>query len=109
MENEVNEIQNYLDAHYLSAPEAVWRIFGFKLHHRSPAIQRQQIHLLNQQTVTFDNDTDIDTFLQNEHLHKTMLTEYFMTNKQATADANGDQLDFDCRELLYQEFPTHIV
>ena len=63
LENEVNEIQNYLDARYLSAPEAVWRIFSFKLHYRSPAIQRLQIYLLNQQTVTFNNDTDIATLL----------------------------------------------
>jgi hypothetical protein len=48
-----------IDARYLCAPEAVWRISGFKLHHRAPAIQRLQIHLLNQQTITFDNDTDI--------------------------------------------------
>src|SRR5216117_3072452 len=57
LQNEVNEIQDYVDARYLSAPEAVWHIFGFKLHHRFPAIQRLQIHLPNQQTVTFDNNT----------------------------------------------------
>src|SRR5947199_10741117 len=64
LENEVNEIQNYLDARYLSAPEAVWCIFSFKLHHRSPAIQQLQIHLLNQQTITFDNDTTSSHFYE---------------------------------------------
>ena len=55
-------------------------------------------------------DTDIVTLLQNEHLRKTMLTEFFTANKQATeAAANGERLDFDCRELLYQEFPTYMV
>lgn len=89
----------------LSAPEAVWRIFGFKLHHRSPAIHRLQIHLLNQQTVTFDNDTNIVTLLQNERLRKTILIEYFTANEQAAAAiANGEVLDF---EFLYQEFPMH--
>ena len=110
LQNEVNEIKDYVDARYLSAPEAVWHIFGFKLHHRSPAIQRLQIHLLNEQTVTFDNNTDIITLLQNERSHKTTLTEFFTANKQAAeAAANGERLDFDCRELLYQEFPTYMV
>src|SRR5205814_5247787 len=90
---------------------AVWRIFGFKLHHRSPAIQRLQIHLPNQQTITFDDDTDIITLLQNERILKTItLTEFFTANKlAAAAAADGEWLDFDCRELLYQEFPIHMV
>ena len=47
---EVNEIADYLDARYVSAPEGVWRIFQFKMHHRYPTVQRLQIHLPNQQT-----------------------------------------------------------
>ena len=38
------------------------------------------------------------------------MTEFFTANQQATiAAANGERLDFDCRELLYQEFPTHMT
>jgi len=38
------------------------------------------------------------------------LTEFFAANQQAeTAAANGERLDFDCRQLLYQEFPTHMT
>ena len=36
---EVNEIADYLDARYVSAPEGMWRIFQFKKHHRKPAVQ----------------------------------------------------------------------
>ena len=54
LQSEVDEIQDYLDARYLSTPEAIWRIFGFKLHHRSPATQRLQIHIPNEQTITFN-------------------------------------------------------
>ena len=80
------------------------------MHHRFPAIQRLQIHLPNQQTVTFNDDTDIVTFLQNERILKTTLMEFFTANKLAMARAaNGERLDFDCRELLYQEFPIHMV
>ena len=107
-----DEIQNFVDACYLCAPEAVWHIFGFKFHHRSPAIQRLQIHLPNEQTMTFHDNTDITALLQNEHARKTSLTEFFTANQQAAAAAaaaNGEPLDFDCRELLYQEFPTHMT
>ena len=80
------------------------------MHHRSSAIQHLQIHLPNEQIVTFDNDTNIITLLQNNRVRKTTLTEFFTTNKQATeAAANVEQLDFDCRELLYQEFPIYMT
>ena len=59
---------------------------------------------------TFDNNSDIVTLLQNECARKTTLTEFFTTNKRAVeAAANGERLDFDCRQLLYQEFATHMV
>ena len=35
---EINEIADYLDARYVSAPEGIWRIFQFKMHHRKPAV-----------------------------------------------------------------------
>ena len=78
---QIDEVQDFVDACYLCAPEAVWHIFGFKLHHRSPAIQRLQIHLPNKQTMTFDNNTDIITLLQNEYIHKIFLIKFFTINK----------------------------
>ena len=60
---------------------------GFKLHHQSPAIQRLQIHLPNQQIVTFNEDADVETLLQNERTQKTTLTEFFTKNREAAAAA----------------------
>ena len=40
-----NEVTDFLDARYLAAPEACWRIFGFPLHARSHAIERLPVHL----------------------------------------------------------------
>lgn len=34
----VNDIQLYRDARYVSASEALWRLFSFSLFHRSPAV-----------------------------------------------------------------------
>lgn len=43
----INEISNFIDARYISASEACWRIFHYELHNRSPAIQRLAINLPN--------------------------------------------------------------
>ena len=44
--------------------------------------------------------------LQNAKIRKTTLTEYFSANKEASNHAaNGQQMQFECRGLLYQEFP----
>ncbi|KAI8368152.1 aminotransferase [Radiomyces spectabilis] len=41
----VDEIQLYQDARYISAPKAIWRIYSFSLHHRSPAAMQLALHL----------------------------------------------------------------
>jgi len=41
----VNEIKRYYDCRYLYACEAVWRIYGFDIHHRWPAVQHLTFHL----------------------------------------------------------------
>ncbi|XP_074284292.1 uncharacterized protein LOC141608843 [Silene latifolia] len=35
-----DEIKRFYDCRYLSACEAVWRIFGFDIHYRTPAVER---------------------------------------------------------------------
>jgi len=40
-----DEIQQYLDACYVSASEAAWRLFAFKLHDDFPSVTRLQVHL----------------------------------------------------------------
>ena len=42
--DQVNEITVFLTARFISPPEACWRIFGFPLHGRRPAILRLAVH-----------------------------------------------------------------
>jgi hypothetical protein len=56
---EANKIKKYLNCHYVSASEVMWRIFKFDMHERFLAIKRLQYHLPNQQMVLFDNDDDV--------------------------------------------------
>lgn len=51
--DEHNEIQHYVDARYVSASEACWRIFHYDLHDRSPAVQRLAVHLPGQHAVLY--------------------------------------------------------
>ncbi|SCZ88986.1 BZ3500_MvSof-1268-A1-R1_Chr1-1g00874 [Microbotryum saponariae] len=51
-----DEINNFLDARYVCAPEAIHRIFRFGMHDRDPAVARLALHLPNEQEVRFDPD-----------------------------------------------------
>lgn len=45
--NKVDEISDYINARYLSALEAAWRILQLNITERSPTIRSLSIHLLN--------------------------------------------------------------
>ncbi|KAL4306363.1 hypothetical protein AHAS_Ahas16G0170800 [Arachis hypogaea] len=44
----VDEVQQFVDARWITAPEARWRIFKFNLYQMYPSVERLQIHLPNQ-------------------------------------------------------------
>ena len=98
-EGVLDEIKSYLDARYVSASEAIWRIYGFDLHKEKPSIQRLQVHLPFQNTVPFGDATNIRSVLENPANKKATLTEWFVTN--ATHPEAND--------LLYIDFPTRWV
>ena len=43
-----DEIKAYVDARYISASEACWRILRFSMHDRTPAVLRLAVHLQGQ-------------------------------------------------------------
>ena len=93
-----NKINEFLDARYVSAIEACWRIFHYPMHGQSPSTVRLPIHLENEQSVCYlDTDNLKETVLKNTN---TPLTEYFKLN------ASDDPLP---KSLLYHEFPKHYV
>lgn len=44
-DNRIDEIEDYWDARYLSAGEATWRILGFHITKKDPAVTSLPIHL----------------------------------------------------------------
>ena len=90
---EVNndEVKQYIDGRYLSASEACWRLFAFKLHSHSHAVYRLPVHLPNQQYVQFTDVDEVSNVLQEKkilcspnssHCAKVVtLLEYYFTWK----------------------------
>ncbi|XP_057432378.1 uncharacterized protein LOC130725142 [Lotus japonicus] len=61
---EVDEIQQYYDCRYLSACEAAWRSFSFRIHDHWPPVQRLPFHMPNKQVVLYGNEEPIDRVVQ---------------------------------------------
>ena len=51
-----DEITQYEIGRYISSNEAFWRIFGFPIHERHPAIQQLAVHLENGQRIYFTKE-----------------------------------------------------
>ncbi|XP_036339810.1 uncharacterized protein LOC118749148 [Rhagoletis pomonella] len=91
-----DEIMRYQIGRYISSNEAVWRIFGFPIHERDPAVIHLAVHLENGQRVFFTNETAIERAMNPP---KTTLTEFFeLCNRP-------DAFGAFARTLLYSEVP----
>ena len=42
---DIDEIKEYLDCRYLSEQDALWRLFGYEIHHHWPPVERIPVHL----------------------------------------------------------------
>ncbi|XP_076299883.1 uncharacterized protein LOC143218539 [Lasioglossum baleicum] len=52
----VNEVEQFQMGRYISSNEAVWRILGFDIHERFPAVIHLSVHLENGQRVYFTEE-----------------------------------------------------
>ncbi|XP_073266985.1 uncharacterized protein [Populus alba] len=94
-----DEIQAYLNCRFICPYEAVWRLFQFPIHSRSPAVERLQVHLPLQHHVFFSGNQSLSSVLGRPGINKTMLTEWFERNR----------VDVDARDLFYSQFPNKYV
>lgn len=96
-----DEISEYMNGRYVSAPEAAMRIFRFETHDQVPNVVRLQVHLPGQHMVVFNPDEDPETIIQRASQERTTLTAYFEAN------AHPGALGEEARKYTYQEFPQH--
>ncbi|XP_029145802.1 uncharacterized protein [Arachis hypogaea] len=90
----VDEVQQFVDARWIAAPEVCWRIFKFNLYRIYPSVERLQIHFPNQHQVSFYDHQTIPEILNDDYFSRTMLTEFFVLNREE---------DQQSRHLLYRE------
>ena len=99
-----NEVKHYLDARFITASEACWRLFEFGMHSQKPAVVKLQVHLPAQQPVVFNpahqpGVADVVAQVQMGDRDST-LTAFFKANQRYPDMA---------RALLYHEFPQKFV
>ncbi|KAG3111691.1 hypothetical protein PI125_g8908 [Phytophthora idaei] len=74
-EEVVDEIQQYLDARYLSPPEACWTIFKYEMQKKSHHVHRLPVHEDGGQMVHYSTSARIEDVLV--FIQFTMLTAFF--------------------------------
>ncbi|XP_074278356.1 uncharacterized protein LOC141601948 [Silene latifolia] len=82
---------------------AAWRIFGFDIHYRTPAVERLQYHLPDEQPILFHDDDWVD-----EVVEKTSLGVSQFLNWMGCNNSTVEEMQV-AKELLYCEFPTKFV
>ncbi|KEP45929.1 putative ATP-dependent DNA helicase PIF1 [Rhizoctonia solani 123E] len=97
-----DEISAHLDARWISPYEALWRLFKFTMHAEVPNIVRLQVHLPNQQSVSFRQGELIENVVANAK--DTTLTAFFKLNSHENAETKRY-----ANELVYQEIPSRFT
>ncbi|GBL91638.1 hypothetical protein AVEN_23682-1 [Araneus ventricosus] len=93
-----NAIANYVDARYVNAPEAMWRLLGSHINDRSHAVMRLPVHLPNQKRVTFKDGHEEETS-EAARSRQTMFESWFQLN----------QSDLDAQTLLNTDIPYNYM
>ncbi|XP_057310488.1 uncharacterized protein LOC130648452 [Hydractinia symbiolongicarpus] len=93
-----DEVTTFLDARYVSSPEACWRLFAYNLHDQSHVIFRLALHLPNYERVYF-REGDEAAAVERAENRLSHLTAWFLLNQQ---NANANM-------YLYTDIPYHFV
>ncbi|CEP08959.1 hypothetical protein, partial, partial [Parasitella parasitica] len=95
-EENQDEIKNFLDARYVSASEACWRLLSNPMHREFPACQRLDIHLENERLIYFDEDDNPREVLDRD-IPESTLSAWFKYNEHNPNDA-------EAQDTLYPDF-----
>jgi len=108
----VNEIKKYVDGRSVCPNEAFWRIFGYTLQEKYPAVERLPVHLQNGQTVIFNEGTELQILERGPPVTK--LTAYFdrvkferlqpLSSSERGYVLNTNILNPTALDILYAEF-----
>jgi len=103
----VDEIAAHLDARYVAAPEATWRIFRYPLHDQSHSVVRLPVHLPREQVIQFEVGREAEAY-RDALAKRTKLEAYFDLNRLRYLQGPGGS-DASKGPLLYQDVPLHYI
>ena len=86
-----DEIENFVNARYVSASEAIWKMNGFPIHSRKPTVEKLPCHLEDEQITIIPHGAQADQI----QAPVTKLTAFFELNKE----------DALARKTLYCDIP----
>lgn len=93
-----DEVTSFMDARYISPPEAMWRLLSNEMFFRSHSVVRLSVHLPNEQAVYFESGNEESAFIAASE-RDTTLTAWFKLI----------QGNHPARQYLYREIPEHFV
>ncbi|CZT06983.1 uncharacterized protein RAG0_12554 [Rhynchosporium agropyri] len=93
------EVERYVQARYVSPPEAIWRLFEFRTHQEFPPVTHLPVHFKGEQPVYFSDDMTSAELAARKEASCSLLLGYFKYN---TENPDGPQ-------WLYSEFPARFV
>ena len=117
----VNKVTDYQKGRYLSAPKSAWRLLGFDITRKEPAVESLPIHLPGKNVPQFrqhdGNGSSTSLLLQYflraeelSHLHYEEYFEQFMLYPYSPNDPINDH-DFPenaCRGVIHRKASRHI-
>jgi hypothetical protein len=96
---DIDEVCEYIDCHYLSSHEVVWCLFEFDIHYRTPSVERLVVHLPLMNNIVYPENRPLVDIVEDPHSSQTTLTGWFVANKKFPS----------ARDLTYIKFPTKWV
>ena len=96
-EEPIDEIEEYWSGRYLSATEAVWRILGYNITQKTPAVTALPIHLPNSPHYQRYHRSNSSPTLSN--------LEHYFARPEGTFFDGANQRDF--KDLCYAEYFSH--
>ncbi|KAI7946334.1 hypothetical protein MJO29_010861 [Puccinia striiformis f. sp. tritici] len=100
-----DETKAFLDARYVSPPEAAWRLLKFPMSDRYPAVIRLAVHAEDEQMIYFSGEESALGQVESGKASQTTLTEFFKLNAENIRGAKAKP----ARALTYQEIPTYFA
>jgi hypothetical protein len=97
--HDVDEIKQFLDCRYVSPSESCWRIFGFPIHGRKPAVERMFFHLIGENPVFWTDNQQVEEVLEKPSVTESMFTSWLETNAKYSL----------ARKLTYGDFVSKFV